>query len=169
MTDETCYHEAGHAVTAYLLGGIPERLVLGQADDDVLPDHFGQCRVAWPSPDPMRTGPGSRQIDRPYRELMTLVAGLVAEQIYAAVDFDQENLRASAYDLQAAFDLSRAIGGDEALAARRVRAAVASVRQVLQRDSMWAAVAALADELDAHEVLEQAEIAEVLDFWLNRD
>jgi hypothetical protein len=34
------------------------------------------------------------------------------------------------------------------------------------QDSVWAAVAALADELEAHETLEQEGIEEVLDVWM---
>ncbi|MEO0447015.1 MAG: hypothetical protein AAF191_13160, partial [Verrucomicrobiota bacterium] len=35
-----------------------------------------------------------------------------------------------------------------------------------QRDEIWAAVAALADQLDAHDQLDHEEVAEVLEAWL---
>jgi hypothetical protein len=45
---------------------------------------------------------------------------------------------------------------------------IIELRGRMADDTVWAAIAALADELMAHEQLEAEAIAETLDFWLAR-
>jgi hypothetical protein len=69
----TCYHEAGHAVIGYLLGGDVESMALGGEPDEVLPARFGDCRIRW----------SAKNVDllsQSGREAMTLLAGPVAER-----------------------------------------------------------------------------------------
>ena len=57
MDDEetlTAYHEAGHAVIGYALGGVVDSLQLGGEADDQLPRRFGECRIRWGRVDPHR-------------------------------------------------------------------------------------------------------------------
>ena len=49
---------------------------------------------------------------------------------------------------------------------RRIESTYTKLLDFFRTDHIWAAVAALADELDAHEHLEQQEIEEVLSYWL---
>jgi hypothetical protein len=44
--------------------------------------------------------------------------------------------------------------------------AVRQLYQLLKRDEHWAAIAALADELPAHETLEAEHVREVLAVWM---
>lgn len=171
MTDiVTCYHEAGHAVAAYLLGGDVDSLSLGGEADEFLPRRMGECRIAWPND-------GSAALrnlsisDHRFRELLTLLAGGVAEQIY---EDDPSSLLGAVDDLRRAERLaieivsSRMGGAMDVSAAVQslLRAAAGQLHDVLSRPRVWPAVAAIADELDAHEELQRDQIDPILEFWL---
>jgi hypothetical protein len=49
---------------------------------------------------------------------------------------------------------------------RFLEATAIKLDEWLRRDAMWAAVAALADELSAHETLDGEQVAEVVATWL---
>ena len=71
----TAYHEAGHAVVGYALGGTVDSMQLGGEPDEWLPARFGDCRVRWSIAD-VSTNTHAR------RELLTILGGPVAEMIY---------------------------------------------------------------------------------------
>ena len=77
MDDETltAYHESGHAVIAYALGGTIQGMQLGGEADDWLPARFGECRIQWGRVDP--------DLDwQRKREILTILAGPVVEMVY---------------------------------------------------------------------------------------
>ena len=71
----TAWHEAGHAVVGFALGGKVESVQLGGEADDFLPERFGDCVVNW---GPVLAGSDWQR----QREVMTVLAGPVGEMLY---------------------------------------------------------------------------------------
>lgn len=158
----TAYHEAGHAVVAYALGATVEQVRLGGFDDtDELPQRFGDCRVNWGRVDPKTDW----QLQR---ELLTVLAGPVAEMIYRDEPLHPALDGPSQGDWAHAWELCRAAVPAPELRTRVLESLISSLRQTMQRDAWWAAIAAVADELLAHEVLDQEQTDETLSFWIGR-
>ena len=167
--EATCYHEAGHAVVAYVLGGDVQSVSLGGEADEVLPQRFGECRVVWADPQRASTA---------WCEMMTLLAGSVAERLQRG---ELELPAASSDDVRRATELAWMIererpggpaGGDrpslDLAVHRRLKSSVATLHQWFNRENIWAAIAAVADELETHETLDNDDLATVLEFWLAR-
>lgn len=163
----TAYHEAGHAVVAYALGAAVEQVQLGGFDDtEELPRRFGDVRVNWGRVDPHGAGKGADwQLQR---ELLTILAGPVAEMIYRGEPAHPALHGPSQGDWAQAWELCRPAVPNPELRTRLLEALTAAVRQALERDAWWAAVAAVADELLAHEALDQEQTDEILGFWIGR-
>ena len=175
----TCYHEAGHAVMAFALGGTIERLRLGGEADEFLPQRFGECRVRWDgfvaagalpiNSREAKTMMGCREAATMMgcRGAATALAGPVAELMHAGRDAAMEDLLPWREDLRVAranvSGMSGRVDPDAVL-----RALAASVRQFFSDNHRWAAVAALADDLSAHGEVDTDDIERVCGFWLNR-
>lgn len=155
----TCYHEAGHAVIGYLLGGEVDQLSLGGEPDEVLPERFGECRIRW-------TAIESPMASQPAREAMTLLAGPVAEIIFEDGEVHPSMLGPWQMDFEWAMRSAMEITRDASRAVVLIRQILASLEAYLRRDEVWAAVAQLATELDAHECLECDQVHDVLRHWL---
>lgn len=162
MDDEetlTAYHEAGHAVIGYALGARIEAVRLGGEADDYLPERFGDCLVNW--------GPISPDCDwQRQREIMTILAGPVAEMIYRG-----EKLHPAAFepwqdDWRLAFSLSQSIHPNPVRRTRWLEMMIVEMHQRMNDEICWAAIAAVADELLAHEALEEEQLYETLSFWI---
>ncbi|WP_145176040.1 cell division protein FtsH [Rubripirellula lacrimiformis] len=157
----TSYHEAGHAVVAHSLGATVDSMQLWGEADDWLPERFGDCRVNW--------GPVDPNLDwQRQREIMTYLAGPVAEMIYRG-----EPLHPALYgpwqdDWQRAMATCEAIIRDPQQRTLLLEKIIVSLHQHLQNEPYWPAIAGLADELAAHEMLEADQVAETLEFWLRR-
>lgn len=157
----TAYHEAGHAVVSHLLGGRVDSMQLWGEADDYLPERFGDCRVNWGRVDPNLDS--QRQ-----REIMTYLAGPVAEMIYVG-----EPLHLAMYapwqdDWRRAMETSAEIVADPARRTVLLEQIIRALHHHLQTEPYWPAIAGLADELAAHEQLDADQVAEVLEFWLRR-
>lgn len=155
----TAYHEAGHAVVAFALGGSIESMQLGGEEDEWLPARFGDCRIRWGPVD--SESPSQRR-----REILTVLAGPVAEMIYR-----DEPLHPAMYgpwrdDWQRAWEAASTIANDPQKRTRLLEQLTVELRERLRGDTCWAAVAALADELMAHEFLEAEHVEEVLLYWV---
>ena len=163
----TAYHEAGHAVVGFALGATIEQIQLGGFDDfDCLPRRFGECRVNWGRVEVSGTQPKTDwQLQR---ELLTVLAGPVAEMIYRD-DFVHPALDGpSQGDWSQAWELTRVVAPDPQYRTRLLEQLVALLRQAMGRDAWWAAIAAVADELLAHELLDAEHTAQTLGFWIGR-
>ena len=155
----TAYHEAGHAVIGYALGGSIEGMQLGGEEDGGLPARFGDCRISW----------GRIDADSNWhrkREILTILAGPVAEMVYR-----DEPLHPAFYgpwkdDWQRAWLTAEKIVPDPQRRTKVLEQMIRELRHQVQIDSCWAAVAALADELLAHEHLEAEHVADILKFWV---
>ena len=65
-----------------------------------------------------------------------------------------------------AWRVSAAFIGDSQRRTRILEQALIQLREQLNRDPLWPAIAAVADELLAHESLENDQIADILGFWI---
>ena len=162
MIDEetlTAYHEAGHAVIGYSLGGQIESAGLYAEADDWLPERFGDCLVNW--------GRVNANCDwQIEREVLTILAGPVAEMIYRG-----ENLHPATYppwqhDWHWAVRHSKRLTSDPAKQMKLLGRFMRFLDSHMRDDECWAAIAAVADELSAHEWLDADQLADTLSFWI---
>jgi hypothetical protein len=165
MTDDdetlTAYHEAGHAVVGHLLGGEIDSVGLYAEADEWLPERFGDCHVNW----------GRVLVDSDWqaqREIITILAGPVAEMIYR-----QERLHPATYppwqhDWRWAWQRAERLIRAPERRTRFLETLVVWLHEHLSDDNAWAAVAAVSDELLAHEYLDQEQLADTLSFWIER-
>ena len=163
MDDEetlTAYHEAGHAVVGFALGARIESVNLGGEADDYLPERFGDCLVNWGPIDP--AADWQRQ-----REVLTILAGPVAEMIYRGEKLHPATFAPWQADWQQAFVHSQFIP-NPVKRTRFLESVIVQLHHWLNDETCWAAVAAVSDELLAHENLEEEQLADILGFWIRR-
>ena len=60
------------------------------------------------------------------------------------------------------------ISDDPAVRSRALEVLIVRLHQWLGGEDCWAAIAAVADQLLAHEFVEEDELAETLTFWIGR-
>lgn len=157
----TAYHEAGHAVIGFLLGGTIESVGLYAEADDWLPERFGDCHVNWGRVDPKAN-------EQTEREILTVLAGPVAEMIYTQEIMHPAENPTWQYDWVLAERLSRRLFPNPAQRAAFLTGALTVLHDQIWRDQCWAAIAAIADELLAHESLDAEQLADTLKFWTSR-
>lgn len=162
MDDEetlTAYHEAGHAVIGYALGARIERIQLGGQADDHLLDRFGDCLVNW--------GPVNEFCNwQRQRELMTILAGPVAEMIYTGEPYHPAHHGPFQGDWQQAWNHCAGAVSDPKRRTVLLEQLLRELHQRMSADLCWAAIAAVADELLAHEYLEEEQLIDTLRFWI---
>jgi hypothetical protein len=158
----TAYHESGHAVIAYALGGHIASVQLGGEADDWLPDRFGDCRIEWSRIDPAANW--QRQ-----REVLTVLAGPVAEAIYRDEPLHPAHYAPWQLDWQLAWRIGEQLVRDPAKRSHMLDALLGQLHRQVSGEPYWSAIAALADELAAHEYLDSDQIEEVVGFWFRRD
>lgn len=160
----TAYHEAGHAVVGYALGATVDSMQLGGEADQWLPRRFGECRVNWGTVDP-------NQDWQRTREILTVLAGPVAEMIYRG-EFELEDFHGTWLDdWQRANSLAEKILQTRSAMSTDARnrllgQLINELQRQLAEQPYWGAIAAIADELLANEFLEAELIEDTLQFWL---
>lgn len=153
----TAYHEAGHAVIGFALGGVVESVQLGGEHDVLGVRQYGDCRIAWHSI-------GKNLDEHLQREILTTLAGPAAELVYSGISLEFQNLAPWKQDLDFAWSILSQIPSVE----RKVETLSQLLHQlqlIIRSDRCWPAVAALADALLAHEFLEEEEVEEIIRFW----
>ncbi len=150
----TAFHEAGHCVMAVMLGGIVEVATIAP-DPDERKSRFGDVRIRW-----------SRSQDWKSQALAAL-AGPAAEAVYLQQPLHPGFVEEWSEDWKIAWDLSQFASKDEKKRLVLLERISAELYQIFNKDSVWNAVAALADELLAHETIYQEEIEETIRFWMD--
>lgn len=152
------YHESGHAFMAAYLGGTVRSVTIDPDWDDG-PRRTGDTQVVW------RRG---RFSQRELNERLVLVAlaGPVAEMIYTGDPFHPAMVAEWAGDWKDAVEAARLFHPNPRQCIAWLEGVTVDLYRQLKSDPMWNALAALADELLAHETLGPEEIAEVLEIWL---
>ena len=158
MSAETAYHEAGHAVVARLLGAEVRSLTL-EPDWNDGPARYGDAQVLW---DNDRYTPA----EMARNAVLTALAGPVAEMIYGGDPFHPGFVAEWADDWRLAWQAAAPLVADERRRLALLEEVTRQLHAMLSRDDVWAAVAALVDELLAHETLEAEQIEEVMRTWL---
>jgi len=156
----TAYHEAGHAVIAYALGATVDSLQLWGEADQWLPERFGDCRINWGKVDP--NSDWQRQ-----REILTILAGPVAEMVYRGEPYHPAHYGPWQDDWQRAWTTCQALAPSPERRTMLLEGMMRQLNAHVRSDRCWAAIAALADELAAHEALEREQVAEILRFWIH--
>lgn len=158
MDDTTAYHEAGHAFAAVRLGA-RVRLVTITPDFDDGPRRDGDTQIEWEC-----SGGDLKEL----RQKSTLVAlaGPVAEMIYSGEPYHPGFVPEWSSDWKLAWDASATLHPHEPTRLAFLEQATGEMYRLLKRDENWAALAAIVDELLAHETLEGDDVHDIVRSWL---
>ena len=158
MPELIAYHEAGHALMAVLLGG-EVRSVTIEPDNDDGPDRQGDTQVLWRR---------SRMSDKQFAEaaIQVSLAGPVAEMIYSGDPYHPGLIAEWAADWEEAWQAAALLHRDERQRLAFLEQTSIRLHRQLQQNEIWAALAALADNLLAHETLEAEQVEEIVREWL---
>lgn len=158
MDDTTAYHEAGHAFAAVRLGA-RVRLVTIEPDYDDGPRRYGDTQIEWDHSICDSREPGPKSI-------LVVLAGPVAEMIYSGEPLHPGFVPEWSSDWQLAWQASAAMHAHEPTRLAFLEQATGAMYRLLKRDDNWAALAAIVDELLAHETLEGEVVHDIVRNWL---
>ena len=159
LEEATAYHEAGHALLAVYLGGRVRQLTIEPNWDDG-PDRYADVQIEWQLDSFTR-------LEIEERSIQVALAGPVAEMIYRGERLHPGFVPEWAADWQAAWQSAATRRADEQQRLAHLEQTTAKLHEFMQQDPIWAALAALADNLLAHETLEWDEVDSILRQWLN--
>ncbi|MEL6895716.1 MAG: hypothetical protein AAFP90_06430 [Planctomycetota bacterium] len=163
FTDEelTAYHECGHAVVAFALGARIESITLFPEDVDDRPRRFGEAIVNWGRVD----ANGQEQL---LKEMSVAMAGPMAESLYRGEAMHPALVAEYSDDWDTAWQAATKIIPSEVQRMKILSRVARQISNILENQEYWAAVAALSDELMAHEQLDEDQISDCLRFWFDR-
>ncbi|MBP60046.1 MAG: hypothetical protein CMJ62_00855 [Planctomycetaceae bacterium] len=143
---------------AVRLGARIRTITIDPAWDDG-PARFGDARIEWPA---------GECSDRELREKMVMVAlaGAVAEMIYSGQPYHPGFVAEWAADWAQAWEASAPLYSDEVIRLKHLEEITVQLYKTMGRDDHWAALAAIVDDLQAHETLEGEQVEEIVSAWL---
>jgi hypothetical protein len=100
------------------------------------------------------------------KQVLVALAGPITETIYRGEPLHPGFVPEWADDWRRAWDAAELIMFDDRLRLVFLEETARQLRQTLSRDEHWAAIAAVADELLAHETLGAEQIQQVLAIWM---
>lgn len=148
----TAYHEAGHAVVAYLLGDTPSQLEIGHD-----PDYSGACHTLRLPSAELRTPEAERTESEEERLIRISLAGELSEQLLSRSPSWDEN----SADVDQAVRLALKLTGDCEAAMALILRAKREVKKLLGEN--WLTVEDLATALLWEERLGRCRILELLE------
>ena len=151
MPELIAYHEAGHALMAVLLGGKVRQVTI-EPDDDDGPARQGDTQVHW-----RRSGVSDKEFAK--MAVQVSLAGPVAEMIYSGDPYHPGLVAEWAGDWRDAWTVAEPFYPDERQRLEYLEQVSIQLYHGLKEDELWAALAALADNLLAHETLDAEQIA----------
>lgn len=160
MEETTAYHEAGHAVMAIGVGARVLSLSVAPDWDDG-PQRYGDATVAWPQ----RRWPEKELIEK---QILVALAGPAVETLYEGEPLHPGFVPEWAQDWRQAWELAANLAPEPALRTHYLEQVTIQLKAFFDEDGHWAAVAAVADELLAHERIEEEELTEIVAMWLAR-
>jgi len=158
MSELIAYHEAGHALMALLLGG-EVRLVTIDPDNDDGPERQGDTQILWRR---------AKISDKEFAKISIQVslAGPVAEMIYSGDPYHPGLVAEWAADWREAWQWAMLLESNERKRLELLERVSVRIHRQLQGDDLWPALAALADNLLAHDTLETEQVNEIVGDWL---
>jgi len=158
MPELIAYHEAGHALMAVLLGGEVQQVTI-EPENDEGPERQGDTQVVW-----RRAGLSDKEFAK--IAVQVSLAGPVAEMIYSGDPYHPGLVAEWAADWREAWDGAVLLHADERKRLEYLENVSIQLYHRLKDDELWAALAALADNLLAHETLEGEQVEEIVGDWL---
>lgn len=154
----TCYHEAGHAVMAALVGASIEQITLETECEDGARS-YGQVTLRWQT----RSTSPRREAER---KVAVALAGPVAEMIYTGEPVHPLLVAEWKQDWQTAWSEAQGLLPDPKSCMQFIEKSISEIYRHFRNDDVWQAIAALADELNAHETLDRETIHDILATWI---
>lgn len=158
MSEETAYHESGHALVAIQLGAVIRHVTIEPEWDDG-PERYADIAIEWKL-DHLDT----KEVE--HRSIQIALAGPVAEMIYTGEPYHPGFIGEWASDWQIAWQSAERLFPDGRRRLRFLEQVTADLHQQLNNTHYWAAISAIADELMAHETLEGDQVEEIVRQWL---
>ncbi|WP_417850021.1 hypothetical protein [Thalassoglobus sp.] len=157
MEDITAYHESGHAFTAMALGAIVHSLSIDPDWDDG-PERYGDVEIEW------QRGEYNRKEFFEKRVLVAL-GGPVAEMIYTGDPFHPAIVPEWKVDWENAWQNAAQLQTSKQKRMVYLEQKSVELHRILSRTENWSALAVIADNLLAHEILERDHLEEILADW----
>lgn len=155
MPELIAYHEAGHVLMAHLLGAKVKQVTI-EPDDDDGPERQGDTQVLW-----RRKGMTEKEYAQ--RAVQVSLAGPVAEMIYSGDPYHPGHVVEWAADWKEAWTAAEPLHADEKKRLEYLEQISIQLYHRMKRDDLWDALAAIADNLLAHETLDKEQIEEIFE------
>ncbi|MDG2224094.1 MAG: hypothetical protein P8L85_22120 [Rubripirellula sp.] len=159
MSEVSAYHEAGHAFVAFYVGARVRSVTIDPDRDDG-PARYADIKIEWPL---------DQFTERELAENSVLVAlaGPVAEMIHRGEPLHPGFVAEWAADWKLAWRDAAPYYPDERKRLIYLERTSVRLYKLLDREDHWAALAAVVDNLLAHETLDGDEVEEILQQWMN--
>lgn len=154
----TAYHESGHAVMAIHVGAEVHSVTVDPDWDDG-PQRLGDTQIIWET-----TGLSEREYHE--KRILVALAGPVAEMLYTGDAFHPGMVSEWAADWSEAWEAAAILQPDRQNRLAFLEQTAAELYRVLNSQAFWSALAALADNLLAHETLESEQVEDIVHRWL---
>ena len=159
MSEICAYHESGHAFMAIFVGA-QVRSVTIDPDWDDGPKRTADIQVEWPR---------DRFTDREFHEksVQVALAGPAAEMIHSGEPWHPGFVAEWAADWNVAWEAAAPLFPLDQKRLAYLEQTTSQLCRLLERQDHWAALAAIADNLLAHETLEGEEVEDIMRQWLS--
>ena len=158
LSEISAYHEAGHAFMAIYVGA-RVRSVTIEPDRDDGPERHADIQVEWP-----RDRFHGRELHE--KAVLVALAGPVAEMIHSGEPYHPGFVAEWAADWKEAWEAAAPLVPAERKRLAYLEQTTTQLYRLLHRDDHWAALAAIVDNLLAHETLEGEDVEDIVRQWL---
>lgn len=158
MSEISAYHEAGHAFMAIFVGA-RIRCVTIEPDWDDGPKRYADIQVEWP------VGQfAARELHE--KSVLVALAGPVAEMLHSGDPYHPGFVAEWAADWKLAWETASFLIPDDRKRMTYLEQTTVKLYRLLDREDHWSALAAIADNLLAHQTLEGEEVEDIVRQWL---
>ena len=158
VSEISAYHEAGHAFMAIYVGASVHSVTIDPAWDDG-PDRDADICIHWPL-DQFTL----RELHE--KTVRVALAGPVAEMIHRGEPYHPGFVAEWAADWKAAWEAAAPLVPVERKRLAYLEQTTVQLYRLLDHDEHWAALAAIVDNLLAHETLEGEQVEDIVRQWL---